>query len=80
MPLDEKTKKPVIPSIYDILGASSWANAIDNAITIYRDWNSPESSDTYFYTKKIRHHWVGKIGVKKLYQNPLTLKFEDATQ
>ena len=80
MPLDEKTKKPVIPSIYDILGASSWANAIDNAITIYRDWTTPESSDTYFYTKKIRHHWVGKIGVKKLYQNPLTLKFEDAMQ
>ena len=60
----EKGKIP-IPSLYDISGSANWVNKADVGIVVHRQ-SKEEGGKTEIHVRKMRHKWVGKIGVATL--------------
>lgn len=61
MPKDQKTKKLLVPSLYDISGSAHWNNKIDNGLCVYRDYST---GLTEIYIHKVRWFFVGRGGGK----------------
>jgi twinkle protein len=82
MPMDPKTHKTIVPDLYSISGSATWANAADNGIVVYRNFENkekPTSSDnednTIVYIKKIKYRWIGRVGSVKFYFDPANNRY-----
>ena len=62
-----------------ISGSQHWWNKADNAISIYRDPEKPESQEVDVYVQKIRFKHVGRPGVITLLYDRVTGKYMEQT-
>lgn len=57
---DVKTKKYLVPTLYDINGSANWYNKADNGFTVYRNFDT-KIIDVHIQKIKFKIH--GKVGV-----------------
>lgn len=62
-----------IPNPYSISGSAHWYNVPDNAWCVYRYFHEDGTSDTQVYIQKVKHKFIGKIGM-------VQFKFDTASQ
>lgn len=60
MQRDLKTRKYLVPTLYDINGSSNWYNKADNGFTVYRNFDT-KIIDVHIQKVKFKEH--GKVGV-----------------
>lgn len=69
---DPKTKKYLVPTLYDINGSANWYNKADNGFTIYRNFNPPSIE---VHRQKIKFKVHGKIGLSQFTYEPGSGRF-----
>lgn len=63
-----------VATMYDISGSAHWFNKIDNGISVYRDY---ETSETTVYVQKVRFKFIGKIGEVKFTWDRISGQYEE---
>jgi twinkle protein len=62
-----------IPTLYHISGSAHFFNKTDNGITIYRNY---DTKTVDVHVQKVKHSWLGKIGVCSFTYNTETRQYE----
>jgi len=64
-----------VPTPYDIAGSAHWRNKADNAITVYRNFDSDVVD---IHIQKIRFKEIGKVGLAQLRYEFSTGRYKEA--
>lgn len=73
----EDNGKLPIPRPDMIAGSQHWWNKADNAITVWRDMESPESQDVDIHVQKVRFKHIGRPGVVSLKYDRVTGRYHE---
>jgi twinkle protein len=61
---DPKTKRYMVPTLYDINGSANWYNKTDNGFCTYRHFGNPQPvPNVEFHIQKIKFKIHGEVGV-----------------
>lgn len=72
---DPKTKKYLVPSLYDISGSSHWYNKADNGFTVYRNFDGEGADKIDVHVQKIKYKAHGHVGVVSFRYQPISGRF-----
>ena len=72
---DKDGKYPVVKP-YDLNGGAMWYNLFYNLLSLHREptW---ENGQVELYVWKVKYHWLGKQGSRKLYYKPETGRYTE---
>lgn len=69
---DKNTGKYEVPTLYSISGSANFFNKTHNGITVYRDY---ETNITDVHIQKVKHSWLGKIGLCSFMFDTMTRQY-----
>jgi twinkle protein len=75
---NDKSGKYPVPTLYDCAGSAHWRNKADNGIVVWRDLSDPDSAEVQIHVQKIRFRHVGRLGMARLYYEPVCATYNDA--
>lgn len=71
---DKKTKKYVVPTLYDISDSANWFNKADNGLCIYRNYST---NITDVHVQKIKFKVHGEVGCVSFIYNDISGRYSE---
>jgi len=62
-----------VPTLYSVSGSAHFFNKTDNGICVHRNF---DNNTVDVYVQKIKHSWLGKVGVASFTYNLETRQYE----